>query len=180
MEISGSRILVTGGARGLGRTFDLDLAAADARVGGCDVDTDGRAGLQRAASEQGLQVWTHLADVSDEAAVAQAGVHAFEILHKDPWVAFPGNIQGRHIRETGPKGCLLVTVEDCDVVSVERRDLDVLRWHLCDIDVSGAVATAAKAELPRDPAWIVQNSPATATIHSVRSISVRNDAFTFR
>lgn len=36
-------------------------------------------------------------------------VHQREVLHQDPWVVFPGNLQGRHIRETGPKGCALVT-----------------------------------------------------------------------
>ena len=30
-------------------------------------------------------------------------VHAHEVLSRDPWVVFPGNIQGRHIRETGAK-----------------------------------------------------------------------------
>ena len=31
-------------------------------------------------------------------------------------IVFPGNIQGRHIREPGPKGCLLVTVDDAQNV----------------------------------------------------------------
>jgi DNA repair exonuclease SbcCD nuclease subunit len=37
-------------------------------------------------------------------------IHKREILHGDPWVVFCGNLQGRHIRETGAKGCSLVTV----------------------------------------------------------------------
>jgi hypothetical protein len=49
---------------------------------------------------------------------------------------FPGNIQGRHIRETGPKGCTLVTVESGEIAEVEHRDLDVMRWSLCELDVS--------------------------------------------
>ena len=65
-------------------------------------------------------------------------VHRREILHQNPWILFPGNIQGRHVRETGPKGATLVTVEDGQVLSVEHRDLDVLRWSVCDVDVSGA------------------------------------------
>jgi len=35
VEIAGARVIVTGGARGLGRTFALDLAGAGARVGVC-------------------------------------------------------------------------------------------------------------------------------------------------
>ena len=48
-------------------------------------------------------------------------VHSREVAHEDPWVVFPGNTQGRHARETGAKGCSLVTVADGAVVSVEHR-----------------------------------------------------------
>jgi DNA repair exonuclease SbcCD nuclease subunit len=65
-------------------------------------------------------------------------VHRREILHRDPWIVFPGNIQGRHVRETGPKGCTLVTVQNEQVVSADHRDLDVLRWLIYNVDVSGA------------------------------------------
>ncbi len=63
-------------------------------------------------------------------------VHQREEVSIDPWVVFPGNIQGRHIRETGSRGCTLVSVEDAHVVSLEHRELDVLRWALCRIDVA--------------------------------------------
>lgn len=65
-------------------------------------------------------------------------VHKTEILHEDPWIIFPGNIQGRHIRETGPKGCTLVTVDDGKIISVDQRDLDVLRWCLCTVSALDA------------------------------------------
>jgi DNA repair protein SbcD/Mre11 len=65
-------------------------------------------------------------------------VHTREILYREPWVVFPGNIQGRHVREVGPKGCTLVTVRHDQVVSADHRDLDVLRWLICNVDVSGA------------------------------------------
>ncbi|MCL4502406.1 MAG: DNA repair exonuclease [Deltaproteobacteria bacterium] len=69
-------------------------------------------------------------------------VHQREVLHQDPWVVFPGNLQGRHIKETGPKGCALVTVDDGKVEMVEHVDLDVLRWTLKQIDASGAEIAA--------------------------------------
>ena len=31
-------------------------------------------------------------------------VHAREIIHEDPWIVFPGNLQGRQVRESGPQG----------------------------------------------------------------------------
>jgi len=67
-------------------------------------------------------------------------VHQREIVSEDPWIVFPGNIQGRHVRETGSKGCTLVTV-DGDEVKVESADLDILRWNLCQVDVGGCNST---------------------------------------
>ncbi len=61
-------------------------------------------------------------------------VHQREEVSRDPWVVFSGNIQGRHIRETGPKGCTLVTVDGGSVVCVEERELDVLRWVVCRVN----------------------------------------------
>lgn len=63
-------------------------------------------------------------------------VHAREIVLRDPWVVYPGNIQGRHIREQGAKGCELVTVEDGSITT-EPVELDVLRWTELAIDVAG-------------------------------------------
>ncbi len=63
-------------------------------------------------------------------------VHAREEVSRDPWIVFPGNTQGRHIRETGPKGCTLVTVAGGEVTALEHRDLDVLRWSLCTVNIT--------------------------------------------
>lgn len=63
-------------------------------------------------------------------------VHQQEIVSRDPWIVFPGNIQGRHIKETGAKGATLVTVEAGRITAVEARELDVLRWAVCRVDLS--------------------------------------------
>lgn len=63
-------------------------------------------------------------------------IHQREIVSQDPWIVFPGNIQGRHIKETGAKGATLVTVEDGRITEVEERKLDVLRWATCQVDLS--------------------------------------------
>lgn len=66
-------------------------------------------------------------------------IHKPETISKtDPVIAFPGNLQGRHVREAGPKGCLLVTVDDAHNVTVEPRSLDVVRWAVCRVDAAGA------------------------------------------
>ena len=65
-------------------------------------------------------------------------IHARRVLAEHPWIVFPGNLQGRHPKETGPKGCTLVTVEDRKVVAVEHRAVDVLRWAALEVDATGA------------------------------------------
>lgn len=65
-------------------------------------------------------------------------VHTREVLHQDPWVVFSGNLQGRHMRETGPKGATLIQTEGLKVVGVEHRVLDVVRWIKCSVDVTPA------------------------------------------
>jgi DNA repair protein SbcD/Mre11 len=64
-------------------------------------------------------------------------VHQRQELCRDPWIVFPGNLQGRHVGETGPKGASLVTVTDRHV-SVEHRALDVLRWAHIEVDLDRA------------------------------------------
>lgn len=80
-------------------------------------------------------------------------VHEFEIVSTDPHVVFPGNVQGRTIRETGPKGAVIVTVVDAEVTSVERVELDVIRWVRLDVDCTGtaddAVTDLIRVELGR-------------------------------
>ena len=61
-------------------------------------------------------------------------VHQYEVVSDDPLVIFPGCIQGRHARETGPKGGVLVTVDDDAVVEFEHHSLDVVRWSHVSID----------------------------------------------
>lgn len=65
-------------------------------------------------------------------------IHLRQVLHEAPWIVFPGNLQGRHARETGAKGCTLVTVEDGAITAVEHRSVDCLRWASLTVDATGA------------------------------------------
>jgi DNA repair exonuclease SbcCD nuclease subunit len=58
-------------------------------------------------------------------------VHKHEVLHEDPTVVFPGNLQGRHILETGPKGAYFFEVEQGRLVSGALRPLDHARFYDC-------------------------------------------------
>jgi exonuclease SbcD len=61
-------------------------------------------------------------------------VHTREILAEDPFILFAGNIQGRHVRETGPRGCMLVTVDDAGRTDPFFKPLDVVRWESLSVD----------------------------------------------
>ncbi len=60
-------------------------------------------------------------------------VHQQSVLHEHPHVVFPGNLQGRHIRETGPKGAILVTVEDHTVTDLRPVPCDHVRWTVIKV-----------------------------------------------
>ena len=76
-------------------------------------------------------------------------IHKREVVSQEPLMVFPGNIQGRHIKETRAKGVTLVTVEDGQVVEIQERELDVLRWAICKVDVAGCESREAVYEQVR-------------------------------
>jgi DNA repair exonuclease SbcCD nuclease subunit len=80
-------------------------------------------------------------------------VHDFEIVAEDPLIVFPGNLQGRSIREQGAKGALLVTVED-GRISHERLITDSARFAELNIRVEPDDTTAGilhRVEAALDP-----------------------------
>ncbi len=65
-------------------------------------------------------------------------IHQPEVISKEPWIVFSGNCQGRDIRESGERGCFLVTISDSfEVLSVDFHNIDVVRWQTLDIDLTG-------------------------------------------
>jgi DNA repair protein SbcD/Mre11 len=73
-------------------------------------------------------------------------VHTFSVLRQTPRIVYSGCSQGRHIRETGPKGCVLVEAQD-GALRTEFCSLDVLRWSWVSVDISGAESVAQAAAL---------------------------------
>ena len=78
-------------------------------------------------------------------------VHERRIACESPFVAYPGNIQGLHIHEAGPRGCLLVTATPSSVPSPATQEdqnpefacasafhaLGPIQWDTLDVDVEG-------------------------------------------
>ncbi|QDS92223.1 putative metallophosphoesterase YhaO [Roseimaritima multifibrata] len=51
-------------------------------------------------------------------------------------ILFSGNIQGRHPRETGAKGCVVVEIDEQGKPTTKFEALDVVRWEVCELDAA--------------------------------------------
>lgn len=77
-------------------------------------------------------------------------IHKREILSSDPAVVFPGNLQGRHAKETGPKGAMLAETDGVRLTALDFIPLDVVRWHQIQVEISGLVEVRELAGPLRD------------------------------
>ena len=59
-------------------------------------------------------------------------IHSRRTLQESPYIVYPGNIQGRHVRETGPKGCYIVDVDESSNTKLSFHELDSMRWHIVE------------------------------------------------
>ncbi len=73
-------------------------------------------------------------------------IHDYAELSRDPWIVFPGNLQGRSIRECGEKGAVLVEVADGRVTGLTRLALDRARFEQVTVDLAGASDPRAAIE----------------------------------
>ena len=95
---------------------DIDSVNADYCYSPCSLnDTKGR----------GVDYW------------AVGHIHKRAVLSQNPWVVYPGNIQGRSFKETGEKGAYLIDVSDGRVSSVEFFPTQGFVWYDEEIDIGG-------------------------------------------
>jgi DNA repair exonuclease SbcCD nuclease subunit len=76
--------------------------------------------------------------------------HTRAELAKEPWVVFSGNIQGRNVRECGPRGCYLVDVDDQGGVKLTFEPLDVVRWQVLQLALDEETAPTDLEALAQD------------------------------
>ena len=102
-------------------------------IGVLHTNVDGRPGHENYAPSvladlraHGYQYW------------ALGHVHTRAILWRDPWIIYPGNLQGRSVRETGPRGAHVVSVVDGRIAAEpEFVAFDTVRWEVVTVDISG-------------------------------------------
>ena len=73
-------------------------------------------------------------------------IHEYAELSRDPWIVFPGNLQGRSVRECGEKGAVVVEVADGRVTGVTRLALDRARFEQISVDLADAADLRAALE----------------------------------
>ena len=62
-------------------------------------------------------------------------VHERRVLFSFPMDRYPGNTQGRSLRELGSRGCMLLEVDGAEVVGEPQFvETDAVRWFSVDID----------------------------------------------
>ncbi len=62
-------------------------------------------------------------------------IHNKEIIEDKSMIVYPGNTQGRHIREEGERGCYLVEVDEEKNIKIEFRPTEFIRWETRELSV---------------------------------------------
>ncbi len=63
-------------------------------------------------------------------------IHKRQELHAYPFVVYPGNIQGRSMKEQGARGCYLVDVSETGEVNLQFKALDVIQFKETSIEIT--------------------------------------------
>lgn len=132
--------------RNLARLFQVDGAPSPFRIGLLHCNVGASTGHEPYAP----------CEVADLRAApvdywALGHVHQRAVVGESPHIVYPGNLQGRSIREAGPRGGYLVDVSADGVVKVAFRALDAVRWVALDVPIDG-VATVDALEVRIDEA----------------------------
>ena len=96
-------------------------------------------------------------------------IHQRQVVSEQPRVVFPGNLQGRHAKETGPKGCELVAVDGTDISS-QFVALDVVRWHQITLQVPELETPEALTRYVTAQLQAAVQTATSGVLHAVRVV----------
>ena len=82
-------------------------------------------------------------------ALGHVHTRALHPLAGNALAAYPGNLQGRHVYETGERGALLVTLDEARQAAPSARfvPLDTVRWHRLDVPIDDVESIDALIDL---------------------------------
>ncbi|MNZ61691.1 putative metallophosphoesterase YhaO [compost metagenome] len=90
-------------------------------------------------------------------------IHKRQILCEAPWVVYPGNIQGRSMKEIGPKGCYLVDVNDNKDATLHFHELDHVRWTETELNIEHMTSEDKCKEMLEDRLELLRSESAGRT-----------------
>jgi len=74
-------------------------------------------------------------------------IHKRQVVSRDPWAVYPGNIQGRDMGETGEKGAYIVTVTDGRVSDARFVPTQSFCFRELRADITGRTLQDVESEL---------------------------------
>ncbi len=77
-------------------------------------------------------------------------IHIPDVICKKPLMLYPGNIQGRHINEDGPRGCYLVKVDSNHKISHEFKPVHNILWKQEEINIKNIMTSIELTDLLSD------------------------------
>ena len=87
-------------------------------------------------------------------------IHLRQVLSETPLIVYSGNIQGRHINETGPKGCYLGTIDEkTKKTKIHFVQTNLITWDKRQLELTKSIA---KTELEK---MIINCLTSTATTY---------------
>lgn len=155
MKLDEMKIVVTGGASGMGRHFSLGLARAGAKVAACDVNDEGLATLSDEAGDVPGEIRTYKVDVSSEEQVVG--------FMEQAWGDF-GGLNGLVNNAGIFRDGLLVKK---DKQTGEVRTMSLKQWQqVIDVDLTGPFLCTR--EFARH---VVANDAGPAVVVNISSIA---------
>ncbi|BDR60761.1 metallophosphoesterase family protein [Lactobacillus xylocopicola] len=71
-------------------------------------------------------------------------IHLRQMLSTSPLIVYPGNIQGRHVNELGPKGCILGEInEQTGQTEINFVQTGPIVWQRVKVELAGPIAQTA-------------------------------------
>lgn len=68
-------------------------------------------------------------------------IHLRQVLAENPWIVYPGNIQGRHINEMGAKGCYVGEIdEQTKQTKIHFVQTSSITWRRESIELTEAIS----------------------------------------
>lgn len=84
-------------------------------------------------------------------------IHKRQVLNEEPYVVYPGNTQGLHRREGGPKGAYLVSVNSSGHTSMNFIETNAIRFEEVHIDITSLKGTEEIEEMIRHKKEMLRN-----------------------